>query len=350
MNLSIIIPTYNLGKYIENTLSSLMMQTDGRFELIVVDDGSTDDTTNIVKEIILKNKLINCKVINKENNEGVSSARNTGLFNATGEYVMFLDGDDYVSKNLVEVINKTVENEKFEVICWGFNAVNEDYKSQSNYFEKYSSALTNMKGYEALENIIIEKTLWICTGSAVFKRELLLNENLKYSDDFVNGEDQEFTIKALSVADNVCFINEVLFYYVQREGSISNSYNINRFDAINAMIRTYEYLQGKSDNRFNNIIHVIKNELILGNYFHNFNSCITYLVTHEKRSIYSAQKLLNSDIESKYLGLNQMILTLMGKYTGNNRKLYLQVKLFLFSPFIHIWLVNLKHKINAIKR
>lgn len=338
MILSIIIPAYNVEKYISNTLESLINQDDKNFEIIIVDDGSTDNTNNLIKEISLKSKVKNCELI-KTVNGGVSCARNRGLYEASGKFVMFLDGDDYVSKDLIKTIKKSIEEKEPDIICWGYDVVNEDKKTIIQYFERFSPDLTDMSGIELLENMLFKKNIWIWTGSVAYNRDFLLNNSLKYTDGCSNGEDQEFIIKAVSISNKVIFLPEILSYYVQREGSISNSYNIKRFDAIGAMKRTFEYVDKINDKRIKKIATVIKNENIIENFLYNFNSCLNYLITQKNFRFKDALRFIYNDLERHYPKLNERIVTLMNNYNGNNKRLLIRIKCFKISPIIYYWLI-----------
>ena len=132
MKLSIIIPAYNVQNNIHNTLFSLLNQSNKNFEIILVNDGSTDNTLEVVERILSKNNLINYKIVNKENG-GVSSARNVGILEAQGEYLYFLDGDDYVSPNMVSIVNSYIINNNYpDIIAWGYDNVDENGLSLYN--------------------------------------------------------------------------------------------------------------------------------------------------------------------------------------------------------------------------
>lgn len=335
MNLSIIIPAYNVEKYIGSTLQSLIDQSEKQFEVIVVDDGSTDNTFNLVQELLSKEQLKKCKIIKKENG-GVSSARNIGLENACGTYVMFLDGDDYVAYDLVENIYK--HNGK-DVICWGFDEVGENKATIKQYFNQYDNKIYDMTGVQALKNIIIKNTMWIWTGSVVYRRELLLNNNLRYTEGCINGEDQEFNFKALSCAKDVLFIDKVLSYYVQRSGSISNVYNIRKFDFIAPIKRTIQYMNNINEPNLKEIINTLGNKILIDNYFHNLKACLRYN-KKEKNDINI--KTLLRDIDEAYPEINKEIFYIMKNYKGDNIKSLIKIKLFLISPRLFSWCINFK--------
>jgi len=340
MKLSIVIPLYNLEKYIKTMLQSLNGQSDKNFEIILINDGSTDNTYNVTLEI-LSEMDIDYKIITIEN-RGVSVARNIGLSKATGKYVLFIDGDDYVSSNLVETILKHVDKQDdTDIICWGFNLVNENKSTIINYYKKYSSTFTYMSGYEALMNIISYKKMRIWTGSAAYRREFLYDKNISYTEGCPNGEDQEFTYKCLGRANKVLFINDILSYYLQRKNSISNSYNIRRFEALYAFERAYNYIIKYSPIELNNILNTYKDEAIIENFFYNLNSI---LESSKEKNI---NNLLN-EIEIRYSELYKQIYFIMRNYSGRSKKLKLRINTFLISPYIYYSAIKYREKLKLL--
>ena len=103
-SISIIIPVYNIEKYISNSIKSIINQTDKDFEVIIIDDGSTDNSIAIAQKL-LKNTNINYKII-KQKNSGVSAARNTGIKHSNSNYIYFLDGDDFIDNKTIEILKK----------------------------------------------------------------------------------------------------------------------------------------------------------------------------------------------------------------------------------------------------
>lgn len=344
MELSIIIPAYNVEKYIEITLKSLINQTEKQFEVIIIDDGSTDNTLKIVNNIMAENQLINYKIIRQENG-GVSLARNRGLNEASGKYVMFLDGDDYVADNLVETVYEYINKQAYDVICWGYNLVTEDKKTMQKYFAKYNFELEKMTGIEALNKLINNKRLSIWTGSAVYRRKFLSEHRFKYTEGCISGEDLEFTYKVLSQAHDIMFVNKILSYYVQRRGSITKSYNIKKLDAVYAMKRAYEYINSIDNNELKKIANAIREKMPMTHYLGNFNTCLSCL----QQKGYSNKKCIDvlvNDIKGNYPEIEQEMYSLMKNYTGNDLELLIKVKAFLISPFLYNWLSKIKMKIN----
>ncbi|MCB2293950.1 glycosyltransferase [Clostridium algoriphilum] len=344
MKLSIIIPAYNVEKYIKKTINSLIAQTKKGFEIIIVDDGSTDNTLKVISECIEENNLDYCKVIQKANG-GVSTARNEGIEAAKGKYIMFLDGDDYVDKDTVEHIYKNIDEVGKDVLFWGCNIVDENGSVLQNYSDVYKLKQKNMTGTEALNNMINYKNMWLYTGSAVYRKEFLSLYNLRYKEGCANGEDQEFTIKSLSRAKTVAFIDKTLTCYVMRGTSISNSYNIKRFDAMFAMQRTYKYIDKLGDSELEIISAKMKNEHMVDNYIYNFDCCLDCIYKNGAFNKDSFKKLYD-DIERDYPTLNREVISIMKKYSGKNIKILFKVKMFLTSPQLYSGIFKLKNKIK----
>ncbi|MGX1191846.1 glycosyltransferase family 2 protein [Metabacillus sp. SLBN-84] len=343
MKLSVIIPTYNLSFHICKTLSSLTNQNEYEYEVIIVDDGSTDRTSDIAREYLCNNSFRNFQVIEKENG-GVSSARNTGINYAKGDYVLFLDGDDLVSERLMQTLEEHLDGQN-DVVCWGYDRVDQNNNIIEHYFSKYKN-LNQFSGYQGIKNIIVEEKLFIAIGSAAYKRSILLDKNIRFTEDCSNGEDQEFIYKYLSESSKIKFVNEVLLFYVTRIGSISNSYNIRKFDVFNAMKRTINFFESKQNYELSEMSNYIKNNFIVRTYLVNFFTCVNYDYNSSKNTNAKAKDLL-LEIDKHYPGLNKEVNYLMGRFQGST-KLKLQVKLFLFSPVVFINMMRIKKIINKI--
>lgn len=342
MRLSIIIPVYNVEGYIKKTLQSLIKQTIKNFEVIIVDDGSTDNSIKEIEEVIKNTIEPNIKVV-KKRNEGVSSARNVGLKKASGAYVLFLDGDDYISSDLVENIYRYIKNDEYDVITWGYDEVTEDGKIISHYFDKYKMNLTVMSGITAIKKILIEKSMWMWTGSIAYRKELIINNNLQYTIGCNNGEDQEFNFKVLARSNKVIFINKILSYYVQRKSSISNNSDLRKLDSIYALKRTLNYLDSIPKEEMVEIKKILKNDVIIGNYLYNLQLLIN---NTENLNI----DLLLNQIEKKYPNLNFEIRNMMEAYDGSNIRLKYKIKLFLHFPRLYFLLVKINNKVLSSRK
>jgi glycosyltransferase involved in cell wall biosynthesis len=346
MDLSIIIPAFNVEEYISKTLYSLVKQNEKNFEIIIIDDGSKDKTYEIASNILVESEFSNYRIIKKENG-GVSSARNKGLLEANGDYVVFLDGDDFVSDDFVYTLITTIKEYKDnEIICWAYNKVDENNLILSNFFDKYNSTQSAFCNDEILR-LISNNKLGIWTGSVAYNKKFLTTYKLVYTEGCINGEDQEFIYKCLSRATKVHFINKVLSFYLYRKNSITNSFNINKFDSVNAFIRTYDYIKNIKDQRLTGIVEKIKNDKVINNYLGNLNNCIRY---HSKTNITKRDIISNilDKIDTEYPELNKEIKEIMKNYSGDSLRIKLASKLFLLSPLLYgyafIYLIKFKKK------
>lgn len=214
---SIIIPCYNIEKYISKTLESVLKQTFQNFEIVLIDDGSKDNTGKILDDYSKKDKRI--KVIHKIN-EGVSQARNVGIENAVGEYVYFLDGDDLIENNLLEKANEVFKNNKVEIFSFGFNMIYENGEIKRKYSsEKYNSQIIKSKEFLSL---FFNKIIGQNMCSFIVKREVI-QDKIFFTKGLERGEDLEFQIKMLLGNNFVYYDKTPFFKYVSRDGSVVQS-------------------------------------------------------------------------------------------------------------------------------
>ena len=239
---SIIIPFYNTSEYIEISINSVINQTYNNIELILVNDGSTDNTLEIANNILEKYNL-NYKMIIQENS-GVSASRNMGLNIATGEYIYFLDSDDYITDDFIEkMLNRCIEN-KLDMVFCGCDIV-KNRKVINKYTSIYSYIEDTKKGIDVLK-LDLKEVIHIWTINVMFKKSLLDNNNITYNTKTAYAEDVEFIYKSLFNSDRVGCINESLAFYNQRNYSASHKFSFRRFTAIGALNRLKHYLSQKS--------------------------------------------------------------------------------------------------------
>lgn len=210
---SIIVPTYNNEKYIVDCLESICNQTHPCLDIIVVDDGSTDNTGNICDKFADKDKRI--KVIHTAN-RGVSSARNTGLDASTGEYIMFVDGDDWIEKNAVEYLLQTLETTKSD-LCFSVKIFRNDS------IQEHGDTLPAKSVYKSTallqEHLNCTFGLSVCmilVRSSICKR-------VRFDETIFNLEDWDFNSQLLKNAATVTVVDYAFYHYRKTSGSASNS-------------------------------------------------------------------------------------------------------------------------------
>jgi len=206
---SVIVPVYNVENYVEKCLKSLVNQTLQDIEIIVVNDGSTDDSEKIIKEFI-KIHGEKIKYVTKENG-GLSDARNYGMKFASGEYIAFLDSDDYVDITLYEkMYNKAIEEHCDYVECnfiWKYD--NKEVKDIGNVYKNKHEMLATAR---------------VVAWNKLIKRSLLSELNIEFPKG-LRYEDVEFFYKLLPYIKKFGFVKECLIYYIQRQSSIVNTQN-----------------------------------------------------------------------------------------------------------------------------
>ena len=209
--ISIIIPAYNAADYLVQTIESVLNQTYSDFELILVDDGSTDRTCEIIKDYQGKDARI--KYFYKENG-GVSSARNLGLQKATGDFVSFLDSDDLWDKRFLEsMYHRLGADGKLACFC--------------GYIEKRGDTITKYPGHFGAVDVLKEKlrggSFRVSTDCWLIDRKFLSTEHITFTEGCHYMEDLEFFVKLLFRATNqrITYVPEYLSYYVLRKNSLS---------------------------------------------------------------------------------------------------------------------------------
>ncbi len=227
MEISIIVPVFNVEKYLSCCLDSLINQNfKKKYEIICINDGSTDSSLDILKRYQNYEKV---SIIDQKN-KGLSSARNTGIKYAKGKYIMFIDSDDYLkNENVLSLMYNEAEKNELDITIANFEYDFED--KRKNYTKERHSCIKNkvMSGKKFYDLAIKKKSIMSVVWNKLYKREFLLKNNLFFLEG-VLYEDMEFTPKAFYLAEKVKYIDEVIYMYRQREGSITSNKNINRLD------------------------------------------------------------------------------------------------------------------------
>lgn len=279
MDISVIVPAYNVESYISNCIDSLLNQTfKGEYEIIVVNDGSTDKTANILSKY--KNNGI-VKIIN-QNNKGLSGARNTGIENSTGKYLLFIDGDDTVSSKLLEMAFSNIKES--DLLIFGIEERNENNELIS--FDKPKKNQT-----------IDENVFWnhfyydhpvICTTACTKLYSKKIFEDLKFPCGKIH-EDVYLLHFIISKCKKITLLSSSLYYYLRRKGSITTKIsNKNALDIFDAYFSRLDYFYKKNNlKNFNNQMLSMFSQLR----YYNISNCI------EKETIDSLEIALTNKIK-----------------------------------------------------
>lgn len=217
---SIIMPCYNVEKYVLRSIQSIQSQTDPDWELILINDGSTDNTDEIIRKCAAQDKRIH--IISQENG-GVSRARNVGLDMAKGEYICPLDGDDWLEPDCLALAVQRIRETNCEVCFFGSKEVDEQGSVLRDY-EQYAV----YPDQKVLDNdeMLYQKSLrkfWIHTGNAIFKSDLVNEHHIRYREGFRYGEDSHFINSCLRFANKITFVKKTLMAVMIRDGSATHS-------------------------------------------------------------------------------------------------------------------------------
>lgn len=218
--LSVIIPVYNSENYVQKAVESVTSQSDGDWELIIVNDGSTDGSERIITRLVDEHKDKKIIYIQSEN-RGPSSARNIGINAASGRYVCFLDSDDQYNRNLFRSLKAI--SEEYDICYFGWIEIDEkDGKVLSKYSERYGFINDVEDGISFAKKKYLRKQ-WICNCNAIYKRKLIEEYQITYPEGIYDGEDACFIYKALIHARRVICLPEDYFVNIYREDSLMHA-------------------------------------------------------------------------------------------------------------------------------
>lgn len=230
--ISIIIPVYNTGEYVERCFNSVKNQTMKDFEIIVVNDGSIDNSESIINEYIQNNKDVIIKYYKKENG-GLSSARNFGISKATGNYIMLLDSDDYIDSKLFQNLEKYI-NEEIDLIKFKMIKVNENFEE----IEKLSGPVfEKCNGEEAFKKLAGKDDFLEVACIYLYRREFFINNNFIYNTVNKYHEDFGLTPFVIISAKTVVSTDIYGYYYMQTSNSIMRNEDYNK-----TIIKAYDVL------------------------------------------------------------------------------------------------------------
>lgn len=274
IKVTVVVPVYNTEKYLKRCLDSIVKQTLKEIEIIIINDCSSDNS----KEIINEFKSENVQVIENKTNKGIGYNRNLGIKKAKGQYICFIDSDDYLEYTFLEkMYNKAVRSKNDLVIC-NYNRVLEEennYKiiEPDYYIEGYSD--TTLEKSPSLLNDVN-----LAPWNKLYKKELI--ENIKFPED-LKYEDAIFVISAISESKNIGFIEDKLNYYLIRNKSETTVVNEKVFDILK-------------------ILDLIYNKLNKKKYFEHIKNNLEYLfITVIFRYTLQQKYQINKDLKNKFI-------------------------------------------------
>lgn len=245
--ISIIIPVYNVETYLSECIESVLKQTYQNIEILLIDDGSPDNSGKICNEYAKKDSRV--RVIHKENG-GVSSARNVGLKQANGEYITFVDGDDFIAESYIEELYKTLENVNADLsFCkynhyngLGFQEIYENFpadllveRTSEAFIDFFCRFFTNKNNFFG--------SIWRVLYKKSVLQDLSFNENVKISEDLL------FLLQAIFNAKKLCFVEKTLYHYRVTQGSACRSYKKDYVKSQEELYNGLKYIFNQIENQ-----------------------------------------------------------------------------------------------------
>ena len=230
MKVSVIVPVYNVERYIEKCLLSIKNQTLSDFECLIINDGTKDASIAVAKIVVGSDSRF--KFFDKENG-GLSDARNFGIEKANGEYLCFIDSDDYIAPDLLELTYNMGKENDSDIVCFDMYYVNEDGSLEYSWGSNYKG----ISNYKDNKEIIFSNN---SANNKIYKASFMKDKR------FFKGmwyEDLAVIPTWIAAANNMAHVYKPLYYYVQRQGSITHKADIRIFDIYKAISMVKNKLQ-----------------------------------------------------------------------------------------------------------
>lgn len=301
---SVVVPIYNVEQYLERCIKSIVEQTYENLEIILVNDGSKDNSLDICEKWKRQDSRI--KIIDKKNG-GLSSARNAGIDTAKGDYIFFVDSDDWLDVHIIEKLYRAIKKFDCEISCCGIEMT---YDQADKNYPRCKNKDVLLEKYEALEEYMFGTTVSTVAWNKLYRKDLF--DDIRYPVGKWH-EDEFTTYKLLYKADKVYYLGESMYFYYQREGSImSNALSLKNLDKVDALFERYMFFLEKGEERLCELTvsQIIDN--IVYYYCLNDKQCPEY------HKISEILKIRFREIEPKLKG---------SKYISRNKK----VKAFIFK-------------------
>lgn len=218
---SIIVPIYNVEKYLTECLQSVLKQSYQYYEIICINDASTDNSYDILLKYAKNNKKI--IVINNKKNRGLSYCRNQGIEKAKGDYILFVDSDDYISSDMLLVLSTVLQEQGLDILEFNYSIKLEGEKArENNYLEtgSHKKRLFPVSGKKWFTNAIKNNSMEVMAWCRAYKKDFLINNSLRFYETILH-EDILFTVEIALKAKSVGSIDDCLYTYRRRDESIT---------------------------------------------------------------------------------------------------------------------------------
>lgn len=312
MTISVIIPIYNVEEYLRRCIESVIRQTFTDIEIILVNDGSTDNSGQIVEDYKTKDARI--KVIHKVNG-GLSDARNIGMMHAGGKYIFFLDSDDWIAEDTLQLLLNYMEKYEADIVTCGFYyAYDNDLWIDRCYLESSDEVfiLNNKEGMKALlENKIVKNFAW----GKLYKKEII--QDIPFEKGIL-FEDVYWQPQVFARSNRCIVTKEAKCYYYQRAGSIVGEFNIRKLDMLRELQKRHQFIQS------------YYGELIAESWYAILKVYLEYYILLFLNQSKIRNKKYIREIRC-YLNTHYKILK---KYSQKDKQLQISLRLFRIHPYL----------------
>jgi len=282
---SIIIPVYNVANYLEKCIRSILEQSYEKIEIILVDDGSTDASGKICD---LYSTRENRVLTIHQKNKGVSEARKAGLKKASGNFVIFVDADDWVEKDYVNKLYHAISQTGSDMASCAYF---EDYRDSSKVIGNCGESMRIYSGLSAIKAVNDRIDIYSFLWNKIFVKDTLLE--LRDSVPVIIGEDYTIIVKALERMHKVVSINKPLYHYIKRESGVCNrGFSEEMFDVVDNYKSIYKYFNNKNSK----LQKAIRNYILLEEMY--------YVICMDKNHNYNHEfiQMVKTDIRKGLMG------------------------------------------------
>lgn len=320
---SIIIPVYNVAPYLPRCIESVLKQTYINLQIIIINDGSSDNSYKLLESYVSKDCRIT--LINQEN-AGVSVARNKGLEKVTGDYIMFLDGDDWIDTNMVDDLLQLIKQSNSDIVCSGF--IFEDTALNKRRINKCRPKFVT--GKYILKNYLVGKDIWSSSCARLYKKSFIKKYNFQFVPELKIGEDGYFSLQVMSKAESIV-ISEKCYYHALVRSTSATRVSMNEIAEDDNSLRYKEYL--KSINLWEEMQEEYKAWYVRAgssNLFHLAlkTSYCNYKIFHRKYTRKSDYLKYNTCIIRCKMNLRNHLISLLSKYSFLSYYAMASIRLF----------------------
>lgn len=348
---SIIVGIYNVEIFFIRGISQLLKQSFNDFEIILVDDGSTDNSPTLCDEWALKDSRI---IVKHKKNGGLGSARNVGLELARGKYIWSFDMDDMIDADVLERLHHFTLNSQAEVLCFGYTEYNKEY----NIFSSYEFNPISCTSNEEVRSIYVDNLLGLKFNNGFFwnklyLREFIENNHLRFGDEYIQ-QDELFNLKVYRLVNHLELIPGIYYHYiVYKTGNNGSRYIPQRFEIVssvrNSFLQLYDYWK-LNDNRML--------EYIYKRYFNGILLVLNYNLFHPDSHLTSSKRkdkisaILNNNLTQDCISQMEILDIVPNDFYSNSYFIAIKKKsipLFLLFHYINAQLNKIKGLIIRIK-